>query len=129
MTVTCVRPVADGYRVSGDAIDISARHVLLATGLNSVPMMPSWPGVELFTGRLIHAAEYRNAAAYRGRDVLVVGAGNSGAEIAADLAESGKGQVWLSRTPPHIIPRQLGPLPTTLLGILQSFLPWRGWTR
>jgi cation diffusion facilitator CzcD-associated flavoprotein CzcO len=86
--------------------------------------MPSWPGVDSYTGTLMHAAAYRNANAYRGRDVLVVGVGNSGAEIAADLAESGAGHVWLSvRTPPHVIPRQVGPLPTTLLGILQSFLP------
>ena len=124
VTVTSVRPVAGGYRVTGDAIDITATHVVLATGLNSVPVMPSWPGVESFNGTLIHTAEYRNATAYRGRDVLVVGVGNSGAEIAADLAESGAGHVWLSvRTPPHVIPRQLGPLPTTLLGIVQSFLP------
>lgn len=124
VTVTSVRPVAGGYRVTGDAIDITAPHVVLATGLNSVPVMPSWPGVESFTGTLIHAAEYRNPTAYRGRDVLVVGVGNSGAEIAADLAESGAGRVWVAvRTPPHVIPRQLGPLPTTLLGIVQSFLP------
>lgn len=122
--VTSVRPVADGYRVSGAGIDLVAQHVVLATGLNRVPLMPSWPGADLFPNQLIHAADYRNADALRGRDVLVVGVGNSGAEIAADLAESGAGHVWVSvRTPPHIIPRQLGPLPTTLLGIMQSWLP------
>ena len=124
VTVTSVRPVAGGYRLTGDRIDVTATNVVLATGLNSVPVMPSWPGVQSFTGTLIHAAEYRNASPYRGQDVLVVGAGNSGAEIAADLAESGEGRVWVSvRTPPHIIPRQVGPVPSTLLGIVQSFLP------
>jgi putative flavoprotein involved in K+ transport len=124
MTVTSIRRVAGGYRLTGDGIDITAPYVVLATGLNRATVIPSWPGVESFTGTLIHAASYRNATAYRGRDVLVVGVGNSGAEIAADLAESGAGHVWLSvRTPPHVIPRQVGPLPTTLLGILQSFLP------
>jgi putative flavoprotein involved in K+ transport len=124
MTVTSIRGVAGGYRLTGDGIDITAPYVVLATGLNRATVIPSWPGVESFTGTLIHAASYRNATAYRGRDVLVVGVGNSGAEIAADLAESGAGHVWLSvRTPPHVIPRQVGPLPTTLLGILQSFLP------
>lgn len=123
-TVTSVRPVDGGYHLTGDAIDITAPYVVLATGLNRATVMPSWPGVESYTGTLMHAAAYRNATAYRGRDVLVVGVGNSGAEIAADLAESGAGHVWLSvRTPPHVIPRQIGPLPTTLLGILQSFLP------
>ena len=126
--VTSVRPVPGGYRVTGDGIDVTATHVVLATGLNGVPVVPSWPGAESFTGQLIHASDYRSASAYRGRDVLVVGAGNTGAEIAADLAESGVDNVWLSiRTPPHVIPRQLGPLPATLLGILQSFLP-PAWT-
>ncbi len=124
VTVTSVRPVTGGYRLTGDRVDVTATNVVLATGLNSVPVMPSWSGVQSFTGTLIHAAEYRNASPYRGQDVLVVGAGNSGAEIAADLAESGAGRVWVSvRTPPHIIPRQVGPVPSTLLGILQSFLP------
>lgn len=124
VTATSVRPESGGYHVTGDGLDVFAQHVVLATGLSSVPVRPSWPGAELFPGQLIHAADYRNAAAYQGRDVLVVGMGNSGAEIAADLAESGAGRVWVSvRTPPHIIPRQLGPVPTTLLGILQSFLP------
>jgi len=122
--VTAVRPVADGYRVTGDDVDITAQHVVVATGLNRVPMVPAWPGADRFPGQLIHAGQYRNATAFRGRDVLVVGVGNSGAEIAADLAESGAGHVCVSvRTPPHIIPRQLGPLPTTLLGIVQSWLP------
>ena len=44
--------------------------------------MPDWPGRASFAGELIHSADYRNANAYRGRDVLVVGSGNSGAEIA-----------------------------------------------
>jgi cation diffusion facilitator CzcD-associated flavoprotein CzcO len=124
VTVDSVRPVAGGYRVTGDGIDVTVPYVVVATGLNSVPVMPSWPGVESFTGTLIHAVDYRNAADLQGRDVLVVGVGNSGAEIAADLAESGARRVWVSvRTPPHVIPRQLGPVPTTLLGIVQSFLP------
>lgn len=123
-TVTSVRRVADGYQLTGDGIDITSSHVVIATGLNSLPVMPSWPGVDSFAGTLIHATDYRNATPYRGRDVLVVGVGNSGAEIAADLAESGAGRVWLSvRTPPHVIPRQIGPVPATLLGVLQSFLP------
>ena len=55
-------------------------------------------------------SDYRRAAPYAGQDVLVVGAGNTGAEIAADLAENGARRVWLSvRTPPNIVPRQLGP--------------------
>jgi len=54
----------------------------------------------------------------------VVGAGNTGAEIAADLAGAGAAAVHLAvRTAPHVIPRQIGPLPTTLLGVVEDVLP------
>ncbi len=66
----------------------------------------------------MHASRYRDPSPYVGRRVVVVGAGNSGAEIAADLAEQGAAEVRLSvRTPPNIIPRQVGPVPTTLLAM------------
>ncbi len=72
----------------------------------------------------MHASEYRSPLPFAGRDVLVVGAGNSGAEIAADLAQHGARSVRLSvRTPPNIIPRQLGPVPTTLLAIGMEYSP------
>lgn len=56
--------------------------------------------------------------------MLVVGIGNTGAEIAADLAESGAARVRIAvRTVPHVIPRSVGPVASTLLGIPQSLLP------
>ena len=85
---------------------------------------PDWPGQESFAGDLLHASAYANPEKYRGKDVLVVGAGNTGAEIAADLAEGGAARVWLAvRTPPNVVPRQLGPIPTTLLAISMDFSP------
>jgi putative flavoprotein involved in K+ transport len=103
---------------------VSARQVVVATGFSHTPVHPRWPGQTEFNGPVIHAAEYRNAADYLGKRVLVVGAGNSGAEIAADLAEHGAAEVRLSmRTPPNIIPRQLGPVPTTLMAVPMDFLP------
>ena len=87
--------------------------IVIATGYSNSPVRPNWPGQEGFGGAVVHASEYRNARPFAGRDVLVVGAGNSGAEIAADLAEGGAATVRLAiRTPPNIIPRQLGPVPT-----------------
>jgi cation diffusion facilitator CzcD-associated flavoprotein CzcO len=47
--VTSVRPAADGYRVTGDGVDVTARYVVLATGLNRVPVVPAWPAPR--TGR------------------------------------------------------------------------------
>ncbi len=65
---------------------LTAPAVVVATGYNHTPHLPDWPGREDFTGELLHASRYRSPAPYAGRDVLVVGAGNTGAEIAADLA-------------------------------------------
>jgi putative flavoprotein involved in K+ transport len=115
---------AVGWLATADRGPLRARQVVVATGYNGEPLMPAWPGADTFAGELRHAGGYTNAEPYRGRRVLVVGAGNTGAEIAADLAESGAAQVWLSvRTPPNVIPRSLGPVPTTLLGISLDFSP------
>ncbi|MEU9627903.1 NAD(P)/FAD-dependent oxidoreductase [Streptomyces luteogriseus] len=80
--------------------------VVVATGRCHTPDLPRWPGRSTFTGTLLHSAHYRSPAPYRGQDVLVVGAGNSGTEIASVLAGSGAGRVWIAvRTPPNILPR------------------------
>jgi cation diffusion facilitator CzcD-associated flavoprotein CzcO len=117
---------ADGYTVSTDAGPRQAAAVVVATGYQRVPVLPDWPGTADFRGELLHSSAYRSPAPYRGKRVLVVGTGNSGAEIAADLAEQDADEVWLScRTPPHVIRRQTGPIPTTILGIPNQYLPAR----
>src|SRR4051794_20050100 len=103
---------------------VTARQVVVATGYNSTPVEPSWPGTGSFPGEVLHASRYSTPEPYRGRDVLVVGPGNTGAEISADLAESGAGRVWLSvRTPPNVVPRSLGPVPTTPLSVGNDTAP------
>ena len=70
------------------------------------PHLPDWPGRDAYTGELLHAGDYRNPAPYAGKDVLVVGVGNTGAEIAVDLVEGGAARVRLAvRTAPHIVRR------------------------
>lgn len=109
---------ATGGRVLGSAV------VVVATGHNHTPYTPDWPGRETFTGELLHASAYRNAVPYAGRDVLVVGAGNTGAEIAVDLVEGGAGRVRLAvRTPPHILRRSTAGWPAQASGILCRRLP------
>ena len=61
--------------------------VLVANGHNSVPSIPKVPGA--FLGRQLHSSEYRNPADIQGRRVLVVGSGNSGCDIASELAQAG----------------------------------------
>lgn len=98
--------------------------VVIATGYNKVPVLPDWPGREGFTGEVIHASSYRNPAGYEGSDVLVVGSGNSGAEIAVDLARGGANRVWLSvRRSPHILRRSVLGTPTQAVGVVLRHLP------
>jgi len=122
VTVTRVDRDGDAWVVTTPDGELRSPVVVIATGYNGVPFLPDWPGHETFTGELLHAHAYRVPDPYVGRDVAVVGAGNTGAEIAADLAESGARTVWLSvRTPPNIVPRSLAGIPVSLIGISNEY--------
>ncbi|MEU5897934.1 flavin-containing monooxygenase [Streptomyces venezuelae] len=98
--------------------------VVIATGYNHTPHLPDWPGRDTYTGELLHAADYRNPHPFTGKDVLVVGVGNTGAEIAVDLAEGGAARVRLAvRTAPHIVRRSTLGWPAQRTGILCRRLP------
>ncbi|WKV73436.1 NAD(P)/FAD-dependent oxidoreductase [Streptomyces sp. PCS3-D2] len=103
---------------------LTAAAVVVATGFNHTPRLPDWPGRESYGGRLLHAADYRNPQPYAGQDVLVVGVGNTGAEIAVDLTEGGAARVRLAvRTAPHIMRRSTAGWPAQRSGILVRRLP------
>jgi len=106
---------------------LRAETVIIATGYNGAPWIPDWPGRDDFAGELVHSDDYRNPAPYRERDVLVVGAGNSGAEIATDVAEGGAARTRLSvRTPPQIVRRSTAGVPAQLIGMAIRYMP-QGW--
>ena len=105
---------------------LTASEVVVACGFNHTPVPPRWPGVESYPGEVLHARDYRDAVPYRGRDVLVVGSGNTGAEIAVDLEEGGASRVRLAvRTTPHIVRRANLGWPSQGTGILVRRLPVR----
>ena len=104
--------------------ELTGAAVVVATGYNHTPLVPDWPGLTSYAGELVHAADYRNAEPYAGRDVLVVGAGNTGAEIAVDLVEGGAGRVRLAvRTAPHIVRRSTAGWAAQYTGVLVRRLP------
>jgi NADPH-dependent 2,4-dienoyl-CoA reductase/sulfur reductase-like enzyme len=114
----------DGWLVWTSAGKLHTRQLVIATGHQNTPFIPEWQGIPGYEGELIHSSEYRNPDPYRRRSVLVVGSGNSGMEIAHDLAEGGAAQVRLSvRTPPNMIGR--GGTPGELFASLLYLLPPR----
>ena len=102
------------------------RVVVIATGHYGTPHLPDWPGMHEYTGSLMRSAEYATGRKYAGKRMLVVGSGNSGSEIAADLAEQGAAFVANSiRTPPPVVPRDVLGTPVQVFGIVMSPLPPR----
>jgi indole-3-pyruvate monooxygenase len=83
-----------------------ARHLIMATGLNRTPVQPVWRRQDLFRGRIVHSADYQSGAPFSGQRVLVVGMGNSGAEIALDLHEHGARVCLSVRSAQNILPRE-----------------------
>ncbi|CAL9475589.1 flavin-containing monooxygenase [Streptomyces pilosus] len=104
--------------------ELTGAAVVVATGYNHTPRVPDWPGRDTYTGEFLHASAYRAPQPHAGRDVLVVGVGNTGAEIAVDLAEGGAARVRLAvRTPPHIVRRSTAGWPAQYSGVLVRRLP------
>ncbi|WP_200308370.1 flavin-containing monooxygenase [Streptomyces adelaidensis] len=104
--------------------ELTGSAVVVATGYNHTPHVPDWPGRDTYTGDLLHASAYRNPKPYAGRDVLVVGIGNTGAEIAVDLVEGGAGRVRLAvRTAPHIVRRSTAGWAAQYTAVLVRRLP------
>jgi pyridine nucleotide-disulfide oxidoreductase len=124
---TVSRILRDGGRWLADTDEgaASAPVVVVATGIASAPYRPSWRGSELFRGAIVHSSDYLNAAPYAGKHVLVVGFGNSGGEIALDLANAGIDVTLAVRNPVQVLPRDLLGFPILAWAILYRYFPAR----
>jgi putative flavoprotein involved in K+ transport len=121
-----LEPVDGEWRVETDGEYLQARFVVIATGFDHDPHLPDWPGREGFSGELIHSSAYRNPEPYRGRDVLVVGPGTTGSEVAALLARGGAGRVRVAcRTPPNLVTRKFLGVSINVPGLALNRLPLR----
>jgi putative flavoprotein involved in K+ transport len=124
--VRSLERAGSGWTLDTSTGAVHARFVVVATGYNHTPVLPDWPGRDGFAGELIHGQDYRNPDPYRGRDVLVVGSGNTGAEIAVDLVEGGAARVRIAiRTPPHVSLREVNGMPGQVTGLVLRHLPLR----
>ena len=103
---------------------LSARQIVIATGYSNSPVRPNWPGQDGFGGAVVHASEYRNARPSPDATCSWWGRATPAPRSRPISRRAGAATVRLAiRTPPNIIPRQLGPVPTTLLAIGMEYSP------
>lgn len=93
------------YTVTAGERSWTTPHVVSATGIWSAPHTPSYPGDLM--GTFWHAANYPGPETFRGTKVAVVGAGNSGAQIAAELSEVAD-VTWYTSEEPRWMPDDIG---------------------
>jgi cation diffusion facilitator CzcD-associated flavoprotein CzcO len=124
-TVRTVRRDGSTWRVDTEQRSFTAPVVVIATGWADFPHLPTWPGSDAYKGSVIHSTEYNHPAAYAGKRVLVVGFGNSGGEIALDLAQANVDVTLAVRGPVRILPRELLGLPILTWAIAEARLPAR----
>ncbi|XP_066314174.1 probable indole-3-pyruvate monooxygenase YUCCA10 [Miscanthus floridulus] len=114
--VRCARYDRGTARWEVEAVDLgtggqteryTARFLVVASGENAEKFVPEVPGLEAFPGQVMHAAEYRSAEGMRGKAVLVVGSGNSGMEIAYDLAAAGAVTSIVVRSELHLVTKEI----------------------
>ncbi|KAF7106340.1 hypothetical protein CFC21_107080 [Triticum aestivum] len=95
-------------------VRFSAKFLVVASGENSAENIPMIPGLQSFPGDVVHSSSYKSGKSYSGMNVLVIGSGNSGMEIAYDLAAHGANTSIVIRSPIHIMTKELIRLGMTL---------------
>jgi cation diffusion facilitator CzcD-associated flavoprotein CzcO len=118
--VRAIRRTGGGWTVESTSGAIETSHVVIASGFNAEPVMPDVPGMATFKGRVLHSVDYANARPFDGQSVLVVGMGNTGAEIALDLCENNARATISLRDSVHIAPRDLFGIPIQIAATLAT---------
>jgi putative flavoprotein involved in K+ transport len=122
-TLARVERGGDLWQLDTSAGALLACYVVIATGWDAVPVLPDWPGRECFVPELIHSSDFRGARKYRDHEVLVVGFGNSGTDIAGHLVAAGARVRVSMRTPPNLARRELLGLPGQPFAVMTDHLP------
>lgn len=86
--------------------DVSARVVVSATGTWARPFWPHYSGADTFTGQQLHTVQYRRPEDFAGRRVAVVGGGNSGAQVLAEVSAIAD-TLWVTNRRPRFLPDEV----------------------
>src|SRR5215468_9651780 len=90
-------------RANGTQRQMHPRHVVMATGVSGIPSLPDIPSLRNFGGKVLHSSQYDDGEAWRGKNVLVIGSGNSGHDIAQDLHSAGAKVTLVQRSSTMIV--------------------------
>ncbi|RVT84246.1 NAD(P)/FAD-dependent oxidoreductase [Rhodobacteraceae bacterium CCMM004] len=124
VTVTGISRAAEGWRVDTETGPYRAANVVIATGRDSSPHIPDWPGCQDFAGELIHARDLGDVSRFDGKRVLLVGAGNSGTDALNHLARHRPTEVLVSvRYGPAVVPQRIFGYPLHGLARVFAALP------
>lgn len=82
---------------------VRPRHVIFATGVSAIPVIPDLPGLKTFRGTVMHSGHYTDGKGWKGKRALVVGTGNSAHDVAQDLHASGADVTMIQRSPSYIV--------------------------
>jgi hypothetical protein len=107
--VTRATPVTEGWEVTASGARERFTAVVVATGYNSVPRYPDFPGH--FNGLQMHTHDYRTPEPFADRDVVVIGLGCSAAELACEIQNVARSVCLAARSGSWVVPRRWGPIP------------------
>lgn len=123
-TVSEITPVEGGWQVATDTGFHQAENLIIATGRESIPHIPDWPGRESFSGEFLHVADLGEVSRFDGKRVLVIGAGNSGTDALNHLARHRPAEVMVSvRHGPAVVPKRIFGYPIHGLARVFAVLP------
>ena len=91
------------HQEKGSTRTMHPRHIVMATGVSDIPNLPKIASLQNFGGKIIHSSEYKNAKDWSGSNVLIIGSGTSGHDIAQDLYSNGAKVTLAQRSPTTII--------------------------
>ena len=96
------------FLIHTNGLQFSARGIINATGTWKTPHCPKYLGWEKCKGRQLHTGEYKNAAEFIGKHVIVVGGGISAVQLLGELSKVTK-TTWVTRRPPDFRPYEFNP--------------------
>ncbi|KAI4300105.1 hypothetical protein L6164_033519 [Bauhinia variegata] len=105
-------------------VEYICKWLVVATGENAECAMPEIKGLSEFKGEIIHACDYKSGESFRGKNVLVVGCGNSGMELSLDLCNHNASPSMVVRSSVHVLPREVfGKSTFELAVLLMQWIP------